>query len=108
VAGLGFILIRNFDQRKREFGLMMATGFSVKTIRMMILRDHSRILVAGTITGVISAILATWPSIAGNASVPWLTIGSMILLILLTGLAALAISVRSVKKDDLTARIRNE
>lgn len=108
VAGLGFILIRNFNQRKREFGLMMATGFSVKRIRSMIFRDHSLILVAGILTGVVSALLATRPSIAGNASIPWTTIAGMIFLILLTGLAALAISVRSVKKDDLIARIRKE
>lgn len=108
VAGLGFILIRNFNQRKREFGLMMATGFSVKKIRMMIFRDHSLILVSGIITGVVSALIATRPSITGNASIPWITIGGMIILILLTGLAALAISVRSVKKDDLITRIRKE
>jgi ABC-type antimicrobial peptide transport system permease subunit len=108
VAGLGFILIRNFNQRKREFGLMMATGFSVKKIRMMIFRDHSLILIAGIITGVVSALIATRPSIAGNPSIPWITIGGMILLVFFTGLAALAISVRSVKKEDLITRIRKE
>lgn len=108
VAGLGFILIRNFNQRKREFGIMMATGFSVKKIRRMIFTDHSKILLAGIITGIVSALIATRPSIAGNASIPWLTIGGMIFLILLTGFAALAISLRSVKKDDLITRIRKE
>lgn len=108
VAGLGFILIRNFNQRKREFGLMMATGFSVKKIRRIIFTDHSKILLAGIITGIVSALIATRPSIAGNASIPWLTIGGMIFLILLTGFAALAISLRSVKKDDLITRIRKE
>jgi len=108
VAGLGFILIRNFNHRKRDFALMMATGFSVKKIRKMIFIDHSKILVAGLITGVIPALMATRPSIAGNATIPWITIGGMILLIFLTGLVALAISVRSVKKDDLMTRIRKE
>ena len=33
VAGLGLILIRNFNQRRRDFGLMLAQGFSVRSIR---------------------------------------------------------------------------
>lgn len=108
VAGLGFILIRNFNQRKRDFGLMMATGFSEKSIRRIVFGEHLRILLAGIVIGVISALIATRPSISNNADIPWKPIYVMIGLVILTGLTALAISVRSIGKDSLISRIRKE
>ncbi len=108
VAGLGFILIRNFNQRKRDFGLMMAAGFSVKSIRRIVFEEHVRILLAGILIGLISAIIATRPSIMNDADIPWKTIGVMICLVLITGLAALSVSVRTIRRDTLINRIRRE
>jgi len=108
VAGLGLILIRNFNQRKRDFGLMLAEGFSVKSIRKIVFGEHSLILLAGIFTGIVSALVATRPSIMNNSDLPWKTIAVMILLVLITGLAALAASVKSIKKDTLINRIRKE
>ncbi len=108
VAGLGLILIRNFNQRRRDFGLMLAQGFSVKSIRKIIFGEHARILLAGMLTGIISALIATRPSVMNNSDLPWGTLAVMIILILLSGIIALAVSVRSVNKDTLITRIRKE
>ncbi len=108
VAGLGLILIRNFNQRKRDFGLMLAGGFSVKSIRKIVFGEHSRILLYGIFTGIISALVATRPSIMNDSGLPWKTLALMILLVLITGLAALAASVKSIKKDTLINRIRKD
>lgn len=108
VAGLGFVLLRNVSQRSSEFGLMMATGFPLRKIRSMIFRDHLKILAGGLVTGIASAFLATRPSIAGNESIPWSSFLVLTVLILLTGLAALTLSVRSIQKDVLVRKIRKE
>lgn len=108
VAGLGFILIRNFNQRKRDFGLMMAAGFSMKSIRRIVFAEHARILLAGVLIGLISALIATRPSIMNDADIPWKTVGVMICLVLITGLAALSVSVRTISRDILINRIRRE
>jgi hypothetical protein len=108
VAGLGLILTRNFNQRKRDFGLMLAEGFSVKSIRKIVFGEHSLILLAGIFTGIVSALVATRPSIMNDSDLPWKTIAVMILLVLITGLTALAGSVKSIKKDTLINRIRKE
>ncbi len=108
VAGLGLILIRNFNQRKRDFGLMLAEGFSLRSIRRIIFVEHARILLAGILSGLISALVATRPSIMNDTDLPWKTIAVMIVLILATGLTALAISAGSIKKDTLITRIRKE
>jgi ABC-type antimicrobial peptide transport system permease subunit len=108
VVGLGFILIKNFNQRKRDFGLMMAAGFSVNRIRKTVFWEHAKILLAGIFTGILSALFATRASIMNNSDIPWKTIAVMICLVMITGLAALAISVKAIKRDSLITRIRKE
>ncbi len=108
VVGLGFILIRNFNQRKRDFGLMMAAGYSVKSIRRIIFGEHARILLAGILTGIISSLLATRPSIINDSEIPWKTIAVMVVLVLITGFTALIVSIRNIKSHTLITNIRKE
>jgi putative ABC transport system permease protein len=108
IAGLGFVLLRNYNFRKREFALMMATGFSVNKIRRMILSEQMLILIAGIISGVIPAIVATLPSLKNSPDIPWLYLILMVSAILLTGSAALFFSVRAVTNDSLTASLKRE
>ena len=108
IAGLGFVLLRNYNQRKHEFALMLATGFHVKQIRRMIVSEQILILFAGISSGIISALVATSPSIKNYPDIPWLFIIVMILTILITGLAALLLTVRSVTKNSLIASLKKE
>ncbi len=108
VVGLGFMLLSNFNRRKRDFGLMMAAGFSVKSIRKILFAEQAFMLLAGTLTGFVSALIATRPSLVQNSDVPWKTILIMVLLIIITGLTALAVAVRSIRRDSLIAQIRKE
>jgi ABC-type antimicrobial peptide transport system permease subunit len=108
VTGMGLILVRNFNSRRNDFYLMLAEGFSLKRIRKMIFDEHLIILIAGVVTGIVSALFATRPSLLSDAGFPWGTIAVMILLILATGIAALLVSVQSVKTDTLISGIRKE
>ena len=108
VFGLGFILQRNYILRKREFALMSATGYTIGKIRKSLLSDLSIILLAGIITGVISALVATLPSIQINAGLPWGMLIIMIISILITGVAVLLVSVRTVKGESLITSLRKE
>ena len=108
IAGLGFVLLKNYNQRKREFALMLAIGYQVKKIRKMILSEQMLILFAGVISGIISALVATLPSIKNSPDLPWLFMIGMIGAILLTGLLTLIISVRSVTKNSLTESLKKE
>jgi hypothetical protein len=108
IAGLGFILLRNYNQRKHEFALMLATGFNVKLIRGMILSEQLLILFAGVTTGIVSAIAATLPSIKNSPDLPWLFLSLMIICMVITGFLALVLSVRSVTKNALIACLKKE
>jgi ABC-type antimicrobial peptide transport system permease subunit len=108
IAGIGFVLLRNYNQRKNEFALLLATGFHVKKIRRMILSEQVIILFAGVSAGIVSALVATSSSIKNSPDIPWLFIILMILAIVITGLFAMFLSVRSVTKDSLIASLKNE
>jgi len=108
IAGLGFIILRNYNQREKEFALMLAVGFTPGKIRKMILSEQVLILFAGVSTGVIAAIISTLPSILNSPDIPWLYLSLMIFAIIVTGLAAILLTVRSIMSNSLIANLKKE
>ena len=108
VIGLGFILIRNFNQRKREFALMMATGYTNRQIKSRILNDQMIILIYGVITGSLSGLTATMQSLRSGSEIPWFIIMTMIILILAAGFMTIFFSVRTVRSTSLVTQLRKE
>jgi len=108
IAGLGFVLLRNYNQRKRDFSLMLATGFAFREIRKMIFSEQLTILIAGLSSGIISAFIATLPSLKTRADIPWGFLSWMVAGVLLSGLAALLLSIRSISRDSLTTGLKKE
>ena len=108
VAGLGFVLLRNYSQRKSSFALMLAIGFPLKKIRKMILSEQILILFAGVTTGIIPALLATLPSLKNNSGMPWVFMIVMTLSIVCTGSLSAFLSLRSVTGKTLIASLNKE
>ena len=108
IIGLGFISLRNFNQRKKEFALMLAVGFQAAKIRRMILSEQLLILFAGVSTGILSAIVATSDSIMNHGQIPWLFMLLMILALMITGSVVLAVSVQSVTNKSLIGSLKKE
>jgi ABC-type antimicrobial peptide transport system permease subunit len=108
VFGLGFMLIRNYDLRRKEFALLMATGYSTLRITKYILTDQVIILVWGILTGTLSAIVATLPSLKNSGSMSFSLIIVMILAIFLTGIAILILSVKKVSNTNLLIQLRKD
>jgi len=107
-AGLGFILILNFNQRKREFALMMATGYNISRIRALLLKDQLIMLFWGILTGTFSGLLATLPSLSSGSEIPWSYIPIMIAAVSAAGLSALLLSLRKVRSSSLILMLRKE
>jgi hypothetical protein len=108
VIGLGFVLIRNYTHRKREFALMLATGFTLRNIRSIILNEQILILFAGVTSGVLSAILSTLPSLRSTQDIPWFYLTVMVFTVVLTGLWVLYISVRSISGEVLINSLKKD
>ena len=108
IIGLGFVLLRNYNQRKQEFALMLAIGFHIKSIRKMIFSEQLLIIFAGATSGIVSAVIATLPSLRNNAEVPWIFMMIVVVTIVMTGIIALLVSVRSITGQSLTASLKKE
>jgi putative ABC transport system permease protein len=108
IAGLGFIVLRTFNQRKKEFALLLALGFTKRKISKMIFSEQTLILFAGLTAGITSAFIATFPSVMNSPDIPWVYLTLIILLIAITGLGAVTFSVRSIMKDALIENLKKE
>lgn len=108
VAGLGFVLIRNYNQRKMEFSLMLAVGFSLEKIRRMILSEQLQIMLAGISTGLASGLIATIPSHRIYSDIPFFLMLGMIAAMLAAGIAALFLALRPITGSSLIAGLRKE
>jgi putative ABC transport system permease protein len=108
VIGLGFVLGRNYNFRKREFALMMASGFTASKIKNMVIKEQILILMAGLLTGIISSVVATLPSIRNGSDIPWISLVIIVGAIILSGLTALFVSVRSIRQESLISSLRRE
>lgn len=92
--GIAIILIRNVLERRNELAVMVAVGFSEKTVRNMVILEHTFVIFAGFILGIVPAAISIAPSIFGKASqfsftFPLLLIiGSGIMGVLWTNLAS--------------------
>ena len=85
-AGLGAVVLRNVMERRREFGVFRALGFSKDRIRGMILAEHLALLAAGFLCGLVAAAVGVLPSIlAPGTGVPYALLAAISAGILVNG-----------------------
>ena len=84
-AGLGIVVARTVFERRREFGLLEAVGFTPQTLRRLVFAEHRWLIVGALGIGAVSALTAVWPRLSAQAAhFPWRGI-----LTLLAGMALL-------------------
>jgi putative ABC transport system permease protein len=105
---LGLFLLRNYTHRRREFALLLATGFTHRMIRKIIFSEQLLIIIAGIVSGLVPAVVATLPSLKNNHEIPWLFLGSIVTAIFLTGILAVTVSLSAVKESSLVTALRKE
>jgi ABC-type antimicrobial peptide transport system permease subunit len=108
VIGLGFVLNRNYTSRKKEFALMIASGFKVSDIKWIILWEQILILIAGIITGFASGLIASSSSVENLREVPWISLAGIMTAVAFTGLISLLVSVKGIHHDSVVTALRTE
>jgi putative ABC transport system permease protein len=77
-AGLGIVVARNVLERRREFGLLEAVGFTPRQLRRLVFAEHRWLIVGALVIGAVSALVAVWPQLSQKGGAfPW---GQMTLL----------------------------
>jgi putative ABC transport system permease protein len=85
--GLGAVVLRNLQDRRKEWAILAAVGFSSRRLRGLVCLEHLALLVIGLLMGAGSAVLATWPSLGkAGEGVAWLPLCMLMLGMFLAGL----------------------
>jgi hypothetical protein len=107
--GLATVLLRNVFERRGELALMRCLGFRRSWLAWLVLAENLMLLVAGLAGGVVSALLAVAPHLAGaGAKVPLGSLAILLGLVLAAGLAAGLVGVAATLRSELLPALRAE
>ncbi|OHB67613.1 MAG: hypothetical protein A2V70_03445 [Planctomycetes bacterium RBG_13_63_9] len=118
LGGLGLLLgtfalaavqLRSVLERRGELAVLRAAGFRRITLAEMVLLENGLLLCAGLGCGLLAALVAVLPHwLRRDASIPWLSLGGTLALVLVVGLVAGLAGVRATLRAPLLAALREE
>ncbi|MHC4619247.1 MAG: FtsX-like permease family protein, partial [Planctomycetota bacterium] len=74
-VGLGLVVLRNVLDRRGEFGMLRAVGFSKGALKQMVFYEHGGLMLGGLLCGVVAAMVAVGPALRSpGAQVPYLSL----------------------------------
>ena len=92
--GLAVVLLRNVFERRGELSLLRALGYRAGTLDRLVFIENSALLLMGLGAGVVAALVAVAPHIAGGGELPWARLALVLTGVIVVGLAAAAVAVR--------------
>ena len=108
-VGLGATLLRSAFERRREFALLTALGYTAGAIGGVLVIENGLLLIAGLSWGALSALVAVSPHLASaEAQVNWAALGGVLGAVLILGLGTCVAAVRAALRADLVPALRRE
>jgi len=108
-VGLVVVLLRNALERRGEFALMLATGFSRRYLAALLIVENAGLLAAGLACGTVSALVAVGPQLSSaTASVNWPALAGLLLGIMAVGLVSCAVAAAASVRSGLIEALRAE
>ncbi len=105
-VGLGLLLLRNAFERRRELAALKAFGFRRRRLARLLFWETGLLLLGGIGLGALAAAVASLPHL--GPSLPWVSLGSTLGLVLAAGWAANAAAVRLALRRDLLPALKGE
>jgi putative ABC transport system permease protein len=107
--GLATVQLRNILERRGELALLRATGFRRSMLARLVMWENATLLVGGLAIGTLAALVAVVPHLGGGqAAIPWLSLAGTLGAVLIVGLSAGLLVVRSVLTTPLLPALRAE
>ncbi|MGB0717060.1 MAG: FtsX-like permease family protein [Phycisphaerae bacterium] len=107
--GLTAVLLRNIWERRREYALLQAIGFSNRYLQVMTLLETAWLVCLGIVAGLLPAVLAVTPQlIQRGLAFPWLSVLLVLAGVLLVGTLPAWIAIQGVFKQPLIGNLRRE
>ncbi|MEA3400253.1 MAG: ABC transporter permease [Armatimonadota bacterium] len=107
--GLVAVILRSAFERRSEFALMLATGFTRTNLTWLLTVENAGLLVAGIAVGTITALIAVAPHLASaQANVNWRALLAVLAGILIVGAGSCVAGARSAVRGELIEALRSE
>jgi putative ABC transport system permease protein len=107
--GLGAVLLRNVMERRKELALLRAVGYRPEHLRTMVIAENAYLLIAGTLIGAVSALVAILPAfLQRGGHLPNPSLALLLLAVPVAGMAASLIAVRMVARAPLLETLHAE
>ncbi len=107
--GLGVVVLRNVLDRRGELAMLWAVGFDKRSLKRMVLYEHSGLMIGGLAVGLVAALAAVGPVlISGAGDVPYLSLIATAGAILLSGIVWIWLAVVIALAGDILQALRNE
>ncbi len=107
--GLVAVILRSAFERRGEFALMLATGFTRENLTWLVLVENAGLLIAGMVAGTLTALIAVAPHLASEqANVNWSSLAVVLAAVVVVGLAACAAGARATVRGNLIEALRTE
>lgn len=107
--GLAVVLLRNVWERRGELALLQALGYRARDVGWLVFAENGFLVLLGLIIGSIAAFVAVLPHVLERSGgLPWSGMGALLLLVLVAGLVAGLLAVRSTLRLPLLPALRRE
>ncbi len=107
-VGLGAVLLRNADERRREWALLAASGYRPRDFTALGFWENALLLVAGLAAGTGAALLAIFPALGQRGFGASLGLLALLLAgVLGLGLAAGSLAARAAANRPILASLRS-
>lgn len=107
--GLAVVQLRNVLERRGELALLRAAGFRRSMLAEIVMLENAWLLAGGLTIGVLAALVAVAPHLAGGAaSIPWRSLAATLGVVLVVGLLAGLLAVRSALRTPLLPALRGD
>jgi len=108
-VGMGIVVLRNILERRAEWGVLRAVGYSDGQVRRVISAEHWLILGIGLLAGVVASLVAMWPGLHA----PEVVLPYRVIVLFFCGIAGfqvlwIIVSVRLAMRQSMLSALRNE
>ena len=108
-VGLATVLLRNVLERRRELALLRAMGYRSEHFTIMVVAENAWLLFCGLLTGAAGALLAIAPALfSRGGQLPTLSMAILLMVVLVTGLAASLLATVAALRSPLLPALRSE
>lgn len=107
--GMIIVLLRNALERRREFAVMLATGFSQPDLSRLLIIENTGFLLTGLLCGAVCALIAVAPQLVSvEAQVNWMQLAILLVAIFVLGLLSCTAAAHAATRGRLIEALREE